>query len=240
MALVLALGSMGLGYAAWIDTVTISGTVDTGSLCIDIDSPELGDGPVQPPPYLYDTVVQGQTDVVCNNPGPGFHLDTRDTLKNVGWGTVEQVLPIPGTDLYKGLELNLYNVYPCYYNHLDFWLHGCGSIPARIYTVTFKDELGNVLPAWDENGDPMPNGAILDYMNTLPNGTKYLAFDFNENGVYDFEIHWGDHFGSQLHECDSVNISMAMHVMQDLDMEGGETFSFVIEVSAIQWDEYPY
>ena len=36
LALVLALGSLGVGYAMWSDTVTISGTVNTGSVDIDI------------------------------------------------------------------------------------------------------------------------------------------------------------------------------------------------------------
>jgi predicted ribosomally synthesized peptide with SipW-like signal peptide len=38
MALVLALGSLGVGYAMWSDTVVINGTVETGSVDIVIES----------------------------------------------------------------------------------------------------------------------------------------------------------------------------------------------------------
>jgi hypothetical protein len=240
LALVLATGAMGLGYASWIDTLYISGTVNTGTVCVDIGSTTLDDELPAPPPYVVGVGAPG-ADTVCKLPGYGFQRSPNllDTEKNVGWATVEEKDPIPDTDpdtLYKRLQLDLHNVYPCYYNHLDFWLHGCGTIPARIYRVTFKDEFGNVLTAYDRYGDSFP--AILDAMNASP--SKYLAFDFNGNGVLDFEIHWGNNWGAQLHECDYVNMSMAIHVMQDVEMEGGETFTFIIELEVIQWDEYPY
>ena len=36
LALVLALGTLGVGYAMWSDTITITGTVNTGSVDLDI------------------------------------------------------------------------------------------------------------------------------------------------------------------------------------------------------------
>jgi predicted ribosomally synthesized peptide with SipW-like signal peptide len=36
LALIMALGALGIGYAAWTDTINITGTVHTGSLNIDV------------------------------------------------------------------------------------------------------------------------------------------------------------------------------------------------------------
>ena len=35
LAIVLALGALGIGYAAWTDTITINGTVNTGTVDIN-------------------------------------------------------------------------------------------------------------------------------------------------------------------------------------------------------------
>jgi len=36
IAIVLALGALGIGYAAWTDVITITGSVNTGSVNLDI------------------------------------------------------------------------------------------------------------------------------------------------------------------------------------------------------------
>jgi len=36
LALIMALGALGIGYAAWTDTINITGTVETGSVSLDI------------------------------------------------------------------------------------------------------------------------------------------------------------------------------------------------------------
>jgi len=43
MALVIALGGLGIGYARWTDTVTISGPITTGSVCLEIEPGTFGE-----------------------------------------------------------------------------------------------------------------------------------------------------------------------------------------------------
>lgn len=223
LTLLLALGGLGAAYAAWTDQVTISETVSTGEFCMEIGAVTLLDGSIEPPPYVVGFDGPGH-DWTVTQIGPGFPLKQAALEKNVGWGTFELSEPKPGTvDVYSKLDVTLHNVYPCYYNHLDFWLHNCGTIPLKIYQVILKDEAGNVI-------------AVFDEMNKL----AYRAFDFGgEAGVNDFEIQYGNNWGAQLEPCSSVNMSMGMHVLQDHFAEN-ETWSFSLTIVAIQWNEYPY
>lgn len=122
LALVLALGSLGVGYAAWTDTVTISGTVNTGEVdweYYNIVSP--GD-----PPFL-----------TCLDTGidPGWDKDVGSTT-----GVFSDSDGDGDYDLLTLLTLTINNAYPCYYNHCSFWVHCNGSIPIRIVgaTLTYK------------------------------------------------------------------------------------------------------
>jgi len=84
--LVLALGSLGVAYAAWTDEITISGSVDTGSLCWEFaDCRVLDKYPPANPGGDYPTAIP---DWGCN---PGFVRDPVEGYfweynKNVAWG----------------------------------------------------------------------------------------------------------------------------------------------------------
>lgn len=213
LALVLALGTLGIGYAHWVDTIYIEGEVTTGSLCIEftdcdlLDDIELGGKPVN---YGgdYPTAVP---DFTCNNgfayePGAGYYwpLD-----KNVGWGA--QNISADG----KTLTVTLHNTYPCYFNRLSFYLHNCGTIPLKIDHVVI-------------------NGQIYD------GGVPYVQYDFNDDGEFDFEIQWGNNWGEQLEPCSrSPEFSFWMHVLQPCPQSQLDTLTFTIEIVAVQWNGYP-
>lgn len=76
LTLVLTLGAIGIGLAKWSDTVTIEGTVNTGTVCLDFvpNSFTAKDGVTPPPPYLVanganiadiDWTCDGQRDGKC-------------------------------------------------------------------------------------------------------------------------------------------------------------------------------
>jgi len=219
LALVLAVGAMGLGYAAWTDTLYIEGTVSTGEVCIEILCPfSMADPGTPSPPY---TVEQGASaaslDWNAVVEGPAFYVDPEQTDKNVGWTTTICVeVPRPR----KAVELTFHNVYPSYFNHIAFGIHNCGTIPVKLDHVVFTDAAGNVQTLYNDG---------------------YLVFDLSGNGVDDFEIYWGDNFGDQIEPCSSWSIDFWMHFMQDeaIDFTQPQTFTLTIEVVAVQWNEYP-
>jgi len=135
LALVLALGTLGVGYAHWMDTIYIEGQVTTGSLCwefvqcsmVDEIPPTNPGGDAGVPSYL--------ADYTCNNGFAGqnyWHLD-----KNVGWG-VQNI-----TDNGKTLEVTLNNVYPCYFNSMSFYVNNCGTIPLKVDHVVINGQSYN-------------------------------------------------------------------------------------------------
>lgn len=214
IASIFALSGLGVAYAAWTDTITITGTVTTGSLCWEFTDCDLmdDDQPVDPGGD-YPTAYP---DFTCN---PGFTLEPGlgyfwELDKNVGWG--EQDITDPdGDGCYDTLEVTLHNVYPCYFNELTFYINNCGTIPFKVDHI-------------------LVNG--VKYYSGIP----HITFDLNGNDVDDFEIEWKDNFGYQMEPgAPSPEFSFWMHVLQDEDpaFQGG-SFTFTIEVVCIQWNAY--
>jgi hypothetical protein len=146
LALVLALGTLGIGYAAWIDTITIHGQVTTGELCWEFVSCNLldhyapvnygGDYPTATPDY---TCYPGFKDQLY------WELD-----KNVAWGT--QNISADG----KTLAVTLNNAYPCYFNSMSFYVNNCGTVPLKVDHIVINGQIytKNVpYVQYDFNGD---------------------------------------------------------------------------------------
>lgn len=217
LALVLALGTLGIGYASWLDTITIEGQVTTGELCWEfiscslLDDVEYGGQPVN---YGGDYPT-ANPDRTCNpgfvfEPGKGYFwaLD-----KNVGWGT--QNISDDGMWGGKTLTVTLNNVYPCYFNSLSFYVHNCGTIPLKVDHIVINGQ-------------------------NYTGGVPYVQFDFNCDGEYDFEIQWGDNWGEQIDPCNSSpEFSFWMHVLQPCPQSQLDTLTFTIELVAVQWNGYP-
>jgi hypothetical protein len=119
LALVLALGSLGIAYAHWSDQLFIEGTVHGGELMV------------------------GFTEVFCEEmhgdpPVPGEYLD-----KDVGDCDVEyvdyRVCSHTGKDGYGGAIVTITDAYPCYEVHITFVVDNLGTIPAIFEGVTISD-----------------------------------------------------------------------------------------------------
>lgn len=219
IASIFALSGLGVAYAAWTDTISIDGTVTTGSLCWDFTDCDLldedqpvnfgGDFPTDDPDY---TCFPGFA------PNPDFQPPKRYWVndKNVAWGT-QLIRDLDGDGCYETLEVTLHNVYPCYFNKLSFYVRNCGTIPLKVDHVVV-------------------NGVDVYYQNF------YQQMDISGNGIPDFEIQYGDNFGSQIEpgEYSYDEFSFWMHILQDEDptFQSG-SFTFTISVVAIQWNEYP-
>ena len=219
LALVLALGGLGIGYASWTDEVTMSGSVATGEVCVEITCPFSFSDSIDPsPPYTEgDGASLGSLDWNAVIEGQGFHLSPVKTDKNVGWTTTNCIDVAPPR---KVVELTFHNVYPSYFNHIAFGIHNCGTIPVKLDHVVFTDAAGNAQTLYDDG---------------------YLVFDLSGNQINDFELYWGDNFGDQIEPCSSWSIDFWTHFMQDeaIDFTVPQTFTLTIEVVVVQWDGYP-
>jgi predicted ribosomally synthesized peptide with SipW-like signal peptide len=229
MVLVVSLGVLGIGYAAWTDEVTISGSVDTGEVCVEITCPlSYSDGLPASPPYTREEGATSGFDWNATKPpGNGFFIGAIQTDKDVGWTTDDCYVDLDGDgDLelrpspIKTVTITFHNLYPCYLNHIGFGIYNCGSIPVKLDHVTFTDDQGDVQTIYNDS---------------------YLVFDLSGNGVNDFEIQWGDNFGDQIEPGGFWSIDFYAHFIQDEDIDFSvpHSYNLTIEVTVVQWNEWP-
>lgn len=200
LAVLLALGALGLGYAKWFDTLNIQGTVETGELDWefvansfnqkDIGLDWTGDLLTSPVLTQLDKDVGSTTGALCDTDDDGdFDL----------------------------LTVTIDNAYPCYANDIHFWVHCNGTVPLIIERVIINGQI-------EITKDPSPVALL----------------DLDGDGADDVEILWGDNIGTQLHFCESVEISFLVHVLQPTPENS--TLRFNVAIEAVQWNEsiHPY
>jgi len=145
LALVIALGALGVGYAKWTDTVTISGTVNTGTLILGIKDLSTND-------------PKGTLDTLCA-PEPNVPAGTE--RKDVGMFVSTNGAVKTGCEgYYANIIENMTNVYPGYYGESTIELKNCGTVPLKIEDISLTAISGDLTPwmlfKWsvtDENGN---------------------------------------------------------------------------------------
>lgn len=208
LALVMALGSLGVAYAAWAETLTIDGTVDTGEadwefagfLILDYHEP-----PIDVPDFHSRDGFAG--------PAPYFWPDPLG--KNVGWG-VGTLVDTDGDGDNDTLEFTLHNVYPSYFNMVAVYPKVNGTMPLKVQSATIASDHGS------------------DEFTALP---AYAALDLDGDGKDDIEIDWKNNFGLQMHPGVKVpEMSFWIHVLPDAPQ--GASLSFTISIDAVLWNKY--
>jgi|YelNatPaOPRAMG01_1025707.scaffolds.fasta_scaffold08465_7 hypothetical protein len=192
----IALAIVGFAYAHWSETLWLNGTVTTGNMCAEF----------KPPITRTDTGLDYSCGERFTNPDP-HQIDKDIGSSNAYFMDVNQ----DGCNDTIVIELN--NVYPCYYEHIAFWIHNCGTIPWRIWRVIFNP--GNI---------------------TIYN-RGYVRLDLNNDTKYDIEIYWGNNFGDQVDPCSKTDISFEIHILQPIPENSTLTFRVTIEI--VNWNEYP-
>jgi len=209
---IFALSGLGISYAAWTDTITIDGTVTTGVVEWEFGTmPPTVFDPFAPPPYYPPDPYPPDWNCDPNLGFNGPYPQPYPVEKNVGWGQTSKVD-------HDTLQLNIYNAYPGYYNHLDFWVHCLGMIPIKTDHAVVRDS----------------SGAILVTIN----GIGLYEFNIDGQDGNDMQIWWGDKFGDQLHYCEQLDISFGFCFLQPLPQDS--IITIYIDLVCVQWNEYPY
>ena len=220
LSLILALGTLGIGYAAWTDTVYIEGTAETADLCVALGNVLILDHHEPDDPggdYPTD-----YPDLTCNDGfvlGPD-QLNYWESDKNVGWGEVERVWD-EEKECYKTLLVTLHNAYPSYFNGVTFYPYNCGTLPWRI---------DHVVVSWEQND-------VLQQFIITSAGT-HVPMDYTGDGEFELELMWGDSFGDQVHPGDlPAEISFWIHVLQPAPQDS--SLEFTVSFVVVQWNKYP-
>ena len=127
LALVLALGTLGVGYAMWTDTVLIDGEVSTGNLIlgvVDISTNDTG------------------ADPQC---GDGNNLEGKDVAS---FTSVNGATKAGCTGYYESITETFSSVYPYYGPMVEVEVANCGTVPLRITGMTCTSFTGTDLTPW--------------------------------------------------------------------------------------------
>lgn len=211
LVLVIALGGIGAAFAAWTDTLTITGTVNTGTVDIVIEATsgtevykDLRDDSMAVCYYLEDGVKIYSQDLGYGDPPPGGLL--------VAWADGN----ITGDDT---MSFEFQNIFPGPSFAVDALFQYVGSVPAKINSIT-------VDPLSDLDG-------ILDDLNP-----ETYAYMWDPNTGYP-DLNAPVDIGTQLHKGDWVWAVIGIVVPQDNTLMG-KSASGTITIELVQWNEYPY
>ena len=229
LALVFALGALGVGFATWSQTLTITEEVNTGEFCVGI----LDVGTDDPPPALSDddgvlypaTAAEGTRD-------PGYTKNVASALsENIDFKCEHE-----GTDYYHEVKETITNGYPSYTCTITLEFANCGTVPAKGFTVT------KVVPA---GGDP---DGLADYVEITGWVMRNDAGDEVDSGETVAELETALQ-AYQLDPCDKMQLDITKHIIQwfDINEDGVEdadeicpqnaTVTFVEEITWVQWNE---
>lgn len=221
--LIVALSVAGFVYAHWSDMVTIDGTAEMGSLT-------FGFGRV---------VADWDSEVYTNDKDVG---DTNCTL------SMPETDKHTGKTAYQLLTFNITKGYPQYWGINKFTLNNSGTIPVVIQNVTI------ILPTgfYKVENASYP-GAMWEIKNATNDKAVYNIWLYLQPENYgpgwaldppwEFPGAFGTVFGvrnvtgTQIDACHDVLTEICV----DIKQEGAEechTYTFSIEIEAIQWNKY--
>lgn len=226
IAIVVATGSLGLGYSMWSQTVSISGKVVSGHLCVAwTTATNMDRGPAGPPydvgagngdPNLDVAAITGNSNGWPFTGYPTFPADTQATY----YFTDKNVASTNVTGLYTNtLLVTVNNGYPLYYNDLQVEFCNCGTIPVKLQSIVIKPlnfTLAN--QPWSDATYPSNGGQIWVTVT--------------------------DGIGTQLDpgQCKAASVKFvvqesAQQNRQGPDLETG-AYQFTITWTVVQWNEY--
>jgi hypothetical protein len=128
LAVVFAVGALGVGYAHWSQTLYVDGSVTTGTYLVGFETCSTDDG--------------------------GTTLDPlTDPAKDVG-STEAELLDLVGDhggiDIFETLSITLDNVYPGYKSRVDFDIGNGGTVPGNVVNPI------NIVSASHDTDPPLP------------------------------------------------------------------------------------
>jgi len=213
LALVLALGALGVGYAHWTDTVYINQIVETGSVQVGV----MG---VATDPVEYEE--KDVANVTVTHDTFKFVKEIEETDLHSG-----SLIDAGYYDFFESVTVNITNMYPSFTVLEDFYIGNAGSIPVKLDVNIVVDDPDGVY-------DNLTITWHVDYNGALIDGGSGMATVPGAVGELDKIVNTLE--GLQLHECDVVAIWIDKHLEQSAPQ--GKSASFTMTVGAVQWNLY--
>lgn len=225
LIIAIALSAFGFAYAHWSDIVTISGTVNMGSLTLAFSTAEA--------PTCAEYYV---------NPTPPPELVLGEWLgKDVGSCNVyySELITDEHTEKqgYKVLNIEVNNAYPQYRVHTTFIIHNIGTVPLFVYGLELtgekKDSEGTVVHDLVMNSwiDPVTEQIMGDIYEDVDDSGTVTAGDILVINVLVKNIA----FPLQLEPCSSDKEEIDIDFKQEA--EECHTYALHFSLLAVQWNK---
>jgi hypothetical protein len=129
LALVVALGALGAGYAAWSESITVTGTVSAGNLDVDFAVASNDAGNAQ------DPREGGSWDGISWTEGIRWDYDAASTDVTLNPTSDENADAVTSNTL----TITVTDVYPGYKSSVALAVTNNGTIPVKVSTGTITD-----------------------------------------------------------------------------------------------------
>jgi len=219
MALVVALGGLGIGYARWTDTVTISGPIQTGSVCLAIEPRTYGEINTCPPsPFatLPDLNWSGWIKRLGNISCPmGYTFaDKPCSDKDVASMSFHPI-DLDGDGNFDVLEITINNAYPHFLGHITFEVCNCGTVPVKIKAPAFDQSPFLVIEYRNGVGEQLEPG-VCHEISLFVGTVQHMGY-------------WLDGVVGGTWIVDDPQMPL---------LPIDTPLTFTIEVEAVQWDQF--
>jgi predicted ribosomally synthesized peptide with SipW-like signal peptide len=176
LALVLALGALGVGYAKWSDTVTMSGPVKTGKVCIGVRAGSAGEVFHGTPPFNDMNYTSFDSQLGTYSCPPGYQFNgIHEELKDVAHVTVVNELDTDGDGNIDTVEFTIEDAYPYLLMELSFVVCNCGTIPLKIQAPVITQDDGILIQYLDNVGVQLEPGACSAEISMYVGVPQYLS-----------------------------------------------------------------
>jgi len=238
MALVIALGIGGIGYAMWSEDLTVDGTVYTGEVAVEF-SQYSNDAPPHGPDGSASAGQEWKTGNL-DPEVPGTWTPSTKTWagdksdKNVA--STDCSLNDPDNDV---LTITVDNGYPCYFGSILYDISNVGTIPVKVLSHKLISVSDNVTSY--PLATPMTLTACKWYYVNVdtspPTVTESATAPPTGAGAGDdFAFHLSDYGQFDQIDPDEVGYGdITIHIEQDA--EEATDYDFSIKVSVCNWNE---
>lgn len=214
LAMMLAVGSLGIAYAAWTDTITIDGAIETGTVDLVVDD--------YSGTWVYKLPDHGLANVHCWM-SQKEQMAPADAIELVSYAEARA-----GDADEADVVVTFDNLFPCQWLTADVLLHYNGSIPARLWAEGIVD--------------PNAPDALVDNLDVQFAAWKLPGFTGSAEDKANIHTWLEDpanlvDIGEQVHGCNYVLVAMSLHVPQMEEMMSLDG-DFKARIVAVQWNKY--
>ncbi len=224
IVLIFALGSLGVGYAMWSDTLTITGDVNTGSVQVAFTSQYDNDINDDDPMEEGIWTVPGYPTVPTWD-GDRYGKDvasTTSTFVQGGEGHTARII--------------ITNGYPSYWGSTIWDISNIGSVPVKLWSVTLVGLSKDGSPTWT-GSTPLDIGT--QYFVNIETDNVDETLDPNDDFSFILSAHLTDQIDPDNWDEELWNLrgylDVTVHVEQDATQK--TDFDFVIDYVFANWNE---